>query len=165
MILTLVVAMADNRVIGRQGGMPWHLPADLRHFKRTTLGKPIVMGRRTFEAIGRPLPERHNIVISTRSDYRAEGCTVVDSPDAALAAAGDAPEVMIIGGGRLYRQILPQADRIHLTEIHARPEGDVRFPELDPATWRETHRETHPADARNPHPYDFVVLERVRAVE
>ena len=162
MILTLVVAMADNRVIGHQGGMPWHLPADLRYFRHTTLGKPIVMGRRTHEAIGRPLPGRHNIVISTKPGYRAEGCTVVTSLEAALAAAGEAPEVMLIGGGQLYRQVLPRADRIHLTEVHARPEGDVTFPELDPAEWRETHREAHPADAHNPHPYDFVVLERVR---
>lgn len=160
MILTLVVAMADNRVIGHRGGMPWHLPADLHYFKRTTLGKPIVMGRLTHEAIGRPLPGRHNIVISTRSDYRAEGCTVVASLDAALDAAGDVPEVMLIGGGQLFRQVLPRAVRIHLTEVHARPEGDVHFPELDPTEWRETHREAHPADARNPCPYDFVVLER-----
>jgi dihydrofolate reductase len=162
MILTLVVAMADNRVIGREGGMPWHLPADLQYFKRTTLGKPIVMGRRTHEAIGRPLPGRHNIVISTKPGYRAEGCTVVASLEAALAAAGEAPEVMIIGGGQLYRQVLPRADRIHLTEVHSCPEGDVQFPEPDPAEWREMRREAHPADARNPHPYDFVVLERVR---
>lgn len=162
MILSLIVAMADNRVIGRDGGMPWRLPADLRYFKRITLGKPIVMGRRTHQAIGRPLPGRHNIVISSDPDYRAAGCTVVSSPQAALTAAGDAPEVMLIGGGQLYRQMLPRAARIYLTEVHARPEGDLRFPELDPAEWRETWREEHPADARNPHPYDFVVLERVR---
>ncbi len=161
MILSLIVAIADNRVIGREGGMPWRLPADLRYFRCATLGKAIVMGRRTFEAIGRPLPGRHNIVISTKPGYRAEGCTVVDSLEAALTAARDAPDVMIIGGETLYRQTLPQATRIYLTEVHARPEGDVYFPELNPTEWREIHREAHPADARNPHPYDFVVLERV----
>ncbi len=161
MLLSFVVAMADNRVIGRAGGLPWHLRADLRYFKRITMGKPIIMGRRTHESIGRPLPGRHNIVISRNPAYQAPGCTVVDSTDAALTTAGAAEEIMIIGGGSLYRETLPRASRLYLTEVHASPEGDVTFPELDPAEWREVSRESHPADAANDHPYSFVVLERV----
>ncbi|MDX1605758.1 MAG: type 3 dihydrofolate reductase, partial [Candidatus Competibacterales bacterium] len=163
MILSLVVAMAENRVIGHDGGMPWHLPADLRHFRQLTLGRPVVMGRRTHESIGRPLPGRHNIVLSRRPGYRAEGCTVVASLAQAEQMAGEVEELMIIGGGELYRQALPRARRIYLTEVHARPEGTVRFPELDRSEWRELRRETHPADDRHPHPYSFVWLERCRA--
>jgi dihydrofolate reductase len=156
--LTLVVARADNGVIGRDGGLPWHLPADLKHFKALTLGKPVVMGRRTFVAIGRPLPGRHNIVL-TRGDWTAAGVTVVPDLAAALAAAGDVPEAMIIGGAGVYAAALPRAHRVHLTEVHAAPAGDTRLPPFDPALWAETARDDHAGDGDAPG-YSFVTLER-----
>lgn len=158
--VTLVVAHARNRVIGRDGGMPWHLPADLRHFKDITIGKPVVMGRRTFESIGRPLPARTNIVVTRDDSYDVDGIVVAHSLDAALAAAGDVDEVMVIGGAEIFRQALPLARRIHLTLVDADVEGDTYFPALDPAEWHEVGREDRPADARNAHPLNFVVLER-----
>lgn len=160
--IALIAALDRNGLIGRDNALPWHLPADLQHFKRTTLGKPILMGRLTWESLGRPLPGRHNIVLTRDAAYRAEGATVVDSIDAALAAAGDADEAMVIGGAAFYRAMLPRADTLYLTRIDAAFEGDAWFPELDPTQWRETARETHAADARNPHPYAFVTLERMR---
>jgi len=159
-VISLIAAVTDNGVIGRGGGMPWHLPADLAHFKRTTQGKPIVMGRKTFEAIGRPLPGRRNIVVSRRSGFAPAGVETAGSLADALALAGDAEEVMVIGGGELYREALPLARRLYLTRIHAAIEGDTRFPELDPADWRETGREERPADERNDHALSFVTLER-----
>lgn len=163
MILSLVVAMGRNRVIGHNATLPWHLPADLRHFKRITWGKPLLMGRTTHESIGRPLPGRHNIVLSRNPNYRADGCTIVSSLDAALAAAGEAEELMIIGGAEIFQRTLPLAARIHLTEVQAEPPGDTFFPEIDATDWRERSREDHPADERNPHVYSFVVLERRNA--
>lgn len=158
--ITLIVAAADG-VIGRDNAMPWHLPADLAHFKLHTWGKPIVMGRKTYEAIGRPLPGRRNIVVTRDPGWRAAGVTVAHSLDEALAACGDAPEVMVIGGAQLYAAALPRARRVHLTEVHATIEGDTFFPELSRAEWREVARLEHPADARNPHAMSFVTLERV----
>jgi dihydrofolate reductase len=158
-ILTLVVAMSENRVIGRDNALPWHLPADLAHFKAVTMGKPIVMGRLTWESIGRPLPGRHNLVVS-RTLAAADGATVVPSLDAALAAAGDAPEVCVIGGARLFEDALRKARRIHLTEVHAEVDGDVHFPPLDSSEWREVSRERREPDERNAHPMSFVTLER-----
>jgi dihydrofolate reductase len=158
-ILSFVVAMARNGVIGKDNGLPWRLPADLRHFKAVTLGKPIIMGRKTFESIGRPLPGRTNIVVTRDPACQAEGCLVAHSIEAALEAAGDAEEVMIIGGADFYRQLLPRADRIYLTLIDAEIEGDTWFPELDENRWRERSREDHAADADNPYPYSFIVLE------
>jgi dihydrofolate reductase len=158
-ILSFVVAMARNRVIGKDNGLPWRLPADLRHFKVITMGKPIIMGRKTFDSIGRPLPGRTNIVVTRDPAYQAEGCVVAHSIEAALAAAGEAEEVMIIGGADFYRQLLPRADRIYLTRIDAEIEGDTWFPELDAAQWRERSREDHVPDADNPYPYSFIVLE------
>jgi dihydrofolate reductase len=160
-MLTLVVAMAHDRVIGRDNEMPWHLPADLKHFKSITLGKPVVMGRRTYESIGRPLPGRLNIVITRDHGYEAPGCTVVASLDAALAAAGDAQEVMVIGGANLYAQVIERAERMYLTLIDAELEGDTHFPEYDAQAWRVCAREPHPADEKNAYPYEFVTLERV----
>lgn len=161
MRIALIWAMADNRVIGAGNRLPWKLPADMRWFRRHTLGKPILMGRKTFESFGaRPLPERLNIVISRDPNYRAPGALVVTDIDAALAAAGDVPEVMIIGGASLYAQALPFADRLYVTLVHARPEGDTRFPELELENWREVQREERPADAANPHPLSFLVYER-----
>ncbi len=163
MVLTLVVARAANGVIGRDGGLPWHLPADLRHFKRLTVGKPVVMGRRTFESIGRPLPGRHNIVL-TRGGWRAEGVTVVATLAEAVAAAGlqqgaRPDEIMIIGGAAVYAEALPSARRVYLTEVHAAPDGDTRLPAFDRSVWHEIAREDHPVAGDAP-AFSFVTLER-----
>ena len=125
MIVSLVVAMARNRVIGRDNALPWRLPADLAYFKRVTMGHPVIMGRRTYESIGRPLPGRHNIVVSRNRAFHAPGCTVVGSLEEAWRAAGDADEACVIGGTTLFRETLPIADRIHLTEVEADVEGDT----------------------------------------
>lgn len=158
MIVTLVVARADNGVIGRDNALPWHLPPDLRHFKALTIGKPIVMGRRTFESIGRPLPGRHNIVL-TRGHWTADGVTVVPTLIAAFAAAGEVAEVMIIGGATVYAAALPQVSRVYLTEVHATPDGDTTLPPFDPGVWREAAREDHAAAGDAPG-YSFVTLAR-----
>lgn len=158
--ITLVVAMDDSGVIGRGGGLPWRLPNDLKFFKRITMGKPILMGRRTHESIGRPLPGRDNLVLTRDPTYAAEGCRVVHDLDEALAAAEGAGELMVIGGAEVYKRCLPLADRIWLTRVHGRFEGDTHMPALDPADWHETWRETHPADDKNPYPHSFVLLER-----
>ncbi len=156
--------MTDDRVIGVENRLPWKLPADMKWFRKHTLGKPIVMGRKTFESFGaKPLPERRNIVITRDPDYRAEGALVVHSVDEALQAAGDAEEVMIIGGASFYEQMLPRADRLYLTFVHANLTGDAWFPAFDPADWQEVYREDRPADAKNPHDISFVILERKRA--
>ncbi len=155
--------MTDDRVIGIENRLPWKLPADMKWFRKHTLGKPIVMGRKTFESFGaKPLPERRNIVITRDPDYRAEGALVVHSVDEALQAAGDAEEVMIIGGASFYEQMLPRADRLYLTFVHANLTGDAWFPAFDPADWQEVYREDRPADAKNPHDISFVILERKR---
>jgi dihydrofolate reductase len=163
-ILTLVVARADNGVIGRDGGMPWHLPADLRHFKRLTVGKPVVMGRKTFESIGKPLPGRHNIVLTRSAGWTADGVTVVPNLAEAVAAAGlqqgaRPEEIMIIGGAAVYAEALPSARRVYLTEVHATPDGDTVLPSFDPAVWHEAAREEQPADDNAP-AYSWVTLER-----
>lgn len=161
MILSLIVARAQNRVIGRNNRLPWHLPADLKWFKQITLGKPILMGRRTHESIGRPLPGRTNIVITYRHDYLAEGCLVAHSIEEALTVAGTAEEIIVIGGASLYAQVLPRAVRIYLTLVQVEAAGDAWFPVLDPQDWQEVWREDHPADARHACPYSFLRLERV----
>jgi dihydrofolate reductase len=157
--ITLVVAVADTGVIGRNNTLPWHLPEDLKRFKRLTIGKPIVMGRKTFESIGKPLPGRHNIVLTRETNYRRDGITVVHDADAALAAAGAADEVMIIGGADLFRLFLPRAGRIHLTRVHGDIEGDVKWPALDDS-WSVTGREAYPADERHTHAMSFEVWEK-----
>jgi dihydrofolate reductase len=162
MKLSIVVAMARNRVIGHHNRLPWHLPGDLAHFKAITLGKPIVMGRKTWESIGRALPGRTSIVVTHDLDYEAQNAIVVHSVAAALAAAPDCEEMMVIGGAEFYRQLLPLADTLYLTRVEAEFEGDTYFPELDAAEWREISSEPHAADDRNPWPYRFVTLERVR---
>jgi dihydrofolate reductase len=158
--LTIVAALAENRVIGRAGGLPWRLPADLRHFKALTLGKPMIMGRRTWESLPGLLPGRRHIVISGRRDYPAPGCELAHTLEEALERAGAVPEIMLIGGGEVYRQGLPLADRLQLTLIQAQVAGDTFFPPIEPGAWRETAREDHPADESNPFPYRFVTLER-----
>ena len=162
MIRTLVVAMAHNRVIGRDNQLPWRLPDEIAYFKKVTMGHPIVMGRRTYESIGRPLPGRMNIVVTHNRDYAAPGCTVVGSLDEAWRAAGDAAEVCVIGGTSLFRESLPIADRIHLTEVEAEVPGDTYFPDFDRGQWRETEIERHPADARHAYPFRILRLDRVR---
>ena len=159
-VLSLIVAVADNGVIGDGNRLPWRLPEDMRWFRRQTTGKPVLMGRKTYESIGRPLPERTNIVVSRDPDFAAEGCIVVGDLEAALDAAGDAEEVMVMGGANIYEQLLPRADRIYLTEVHARPEGDAHFPPFERSEWEERERIDHPADKDHPHAYSFVVLTR-----
>jgi len=160
-MLSLVVAAGENNEIGKQGRMPWHLPADLKHFKALTLGKPVIMGRRTFEAIGKPLVGRRNIVITRKSDYRVTGCEIAHSLADALVLAAGAAEIMVIGGGEIYREALPRAQRVYLTRVHARFDADAFFTGLDPVDWRETAREDHAADARNLYSYSFITLERL----
>ena len=139
--LALIVAYARNRVIGRDGGMPWHYREDLQHFKRVTLGHPILMGRRTYESIGRPLPGRRNLVLTRQAGYTAEGCEVFSSLDDALSAAHRADDLpFVIGGAALYRLALPRVTRLYLTEIQEEVEGDTYFPEIDELAWQETER-------------------------
>jgi len=162
MLLSLIAAMAKDRVIGKDNAMPWHLPADLRHFKAVTLGKPVVMGRRTFESIGRPLPGRRNLVISRNPQWQVEGVEVASSLEAALALLADCDEVMIIGGGQLYTEALPRADRLYLTYIDAQLSGDTHFPDYMPLGWQELERTRHPADEKNAYACEFVTLSRQR---
>lgn len=164
--LSVIVAAARNGVIGRNNALPWHLPEDLRYFKRVTMGKPIVMGRKTWESIGRPLPGRTNIVITRRPDYAAEGARVVGSLEEALSLAEDialidgTDELLVIGGAEIYRAALPLASRLYLTEVHADVPGDAYLPEVDWAQWREVSRESFAASETNPYDYSFVVYER-----
>jgi dihydrofolate reductase len=164
--LAVIVAAAENGVIGRNNTLPWHLPGDLRYFKQVTMGKPIVMGRKTFDSIGRPLPGRTNIVITRNPDFRAEGVRVAASLDEALRLAADialtdgAPELVVIGGVEIYRASIPRADRLYITEVHASVEGDAFLPRIDWAHWREIGRERHSASDANPYDYSFVVYQR-----
>ena len=159
---SLVVAVAANRVIGRDNALPWRLPADLAHFKKVTMGHPIVMGRRTYESIGKPLPGRKNIVVTRNRAFQAPGCTVVQSLEDAWKAAGDAEEVCVIGGTSLFEEALPIADVIHLTQVEAVVEGDTYFPEFDRSQWREKEIARHDADARHAYPIRILELERKR---
>ncbi|NCF16732.1 MAG: dihydrofolate reductase [Haliea sp.] len=166
MHLAIIVAAAENGLIGRNNALPWHLPGDLQYFKRVTMGKPILMGRKTFESIGRPLPGRTNVVITRNPDFSAEGIRVVESLAAALRLAEDialvdgVEELVVIGGAEIYREALPLAQRLYLTEVHASIEGDAWLPEIDWADWREVQRERHAAEGNNPYDYSFVVYER-----
>jgi len=159
MKISLIAALADNRVIGKDGKMPWHLPEDLKHFKATTMGKPMIMGRKTWESFGgKPLPGRDHIVITRNPSYEAEGATVVPSLDEALSLVEDKEEIMIIGGGEIYTQALPLADRLYLTEIHITPGGDTEFPSFDRSAWQETSREAH--TSADGIAYSFTCLEK-----
>lgn len=155
MRISLIVAASSNGVIGADGGLPWHLPADFRHFRETTMGKPVIMGRRTHESIGRPLPGRDNIVLTRSGDYRAAGVTVVRSPEEALAAAGDADEAFVIGGGEIYRLFLDRAQRIYLTRVETGADGDTFFPEPDERDWALVSAEPHPADECHEFAFEF----------
>jgi dihydrofolate reductase len=165
MKVSIIAAMARNRVIGRDNAMPWRLPAELKYFKRITMGKPIIMGRKTFESIGRPLPGRHNIVVTRRRGYAQAGITVVHGLHEALTAAGKVDEAVIIGGAELYRQSLPMADRLYLTEIEAELEGDTRFPEIRQGDWHEVSRERRSKDQNNPLDLTWIVLDRTAGEE
>ena len=157
--------MARNRVIGRNGDLPWQLPADLRHFKSVTMGKPIIMGRKTFESIGRPLPGRKNIVVTRRANFVSDGVLISNNLTAAIAlgkaiaSEDNVDEIMVIGGGEIYAKALSDADRLYLTEVHADIDGDTFFPALDRGLWREKSRTSHAADGDKPG-FDFILLER-----
>ena len=159
--LSIIAAMDENRLIGQRNGLPWHLPADLAFFKKTTMNKPIIMGRKTFESIGKPLPGRRNIVISRETGYQAAGCDVCADINSALELVNDQPEAMLIGGASLYEQTLDMADRLYITEIKGVFEGDAWFPEIDPSRWRESWREEHGHDEQNSHDYAFVQYARI----
>lgn len=161
MNISLIWAMDENRLIGRQNALPWHLPADLQWFRKNTLGKPVLMGRKTYDSIGRPLPGRTNIVLTRQQDLSINGCTVVTSLEEAKHVVPQAEEIMVIGGAEIYAALLPLAERLYITEVHATFDGDAWFPEFDPRYWRETFRESRAADAENPHACDFVILERL----
>ena len=160
MIRSLVIAQAANRVIGSNNRMPWHLPADLAHFKRVTMGRPVIMGRKTWESIGRALPGRLNIVITRTASFTASGATVVGSLDEAYRAAGNVDKGFIIGGGQVYAEAMSTADRIYLTEIATEVEGDTWFPAFDRSQWKETLMGEHAPDEKNAHPLRFLLLER-----
>ncbi len=162
MKISLIVAAATNNVIGRDGGLPWHLFEDLKRFKRLTTGKPIIMGRRTYESIGKPLPDRRNIVISSREGLEIDGCEVVASPDAAIELTADDEEVMVIGGGGVYAQMLPMADRIYLTRVHASVDGDTYIPEISEDEWQVVDEQNFPADESRQYGFSFVTLDRLR---
>ena len=160
MTISLVVAASKNHVIGRDGGLPWHLPDDLRHFKRITTGKPVIMGRKTYESIGRPLPERRNLIMTRDPDFAAEGCETVSTLTEAMELVSGADEVMIIGGGQVYRDFLPLADRVYLTRVLADVEGDTHFPALDETVWQLVSCEHHDADDKHAYAFELMVFER-----
>lgn len=160
MRISLIAAMTDQGIIGRNNQLPWHLPADLKHLKQLSLGKTIVMGRKTFESIGKPLPQRTHIIISRNADFQVPGCQVVDSISAAIKAAEACEELMIFGGEKIFEAFLPLADTLYLTLIHANLTGDTYFPSWDRAQWQEISRTDHAADAQNPYDYSFVTLAR-----
>lgn len=168
MKIAMIAAMAKDRIIGADNDMPWHLPADLKHFKAITLGKAVIMGRKTYESIGKALPGRPNIVITSNADYSLSDATVVDSPESAFEVAkalshdsGKNDEVMIIGGGTIYQSFLDRADTLYLTHIDLAVEGDTQFPDYKAAArWTEVSREAHSADEKNAHAYTFVTLMR-----
>ncbi|MBO6505700.1 MAG: type 3 dihydrofolate reductase [Kordiimonadaceae bacterium] len=160
MKVSLIVAMADNNAIGVDNQLPWHLPADLKYFKAVTMGKPIIMGRKTFESIGRPLPGRQNIVITRNQDWTSDGVTIVRSTEQAVAAASTSDEVMVIGGAEIYRAMLPLVNKLYVTEVALSVEGDAFFPNIDPVEWQEVSRKPHAAEADKP-AYAFVTFERV----
>jgi dihydrofolate reductase len=163
--VALIVAVGRNGVIGRDGKLPWHLPSDLKRFKAVTMGKAMIMGRKTYESIGRPLPGRRSIVLTRQPDYQAPGCVVVGTVDEALAAAAGhaADEVMVIGGAAIYRLFWPLAERLYLTQVAGEFEGEAILPAFELSEWREVPREEMPADSRNPYATTFLTLERQRA--
>ncbi|MGR3980625.1 type 3 dihydrofolate reductase [Pseudoalteromonas sp. 1181_04] len=163
MKISMIAAMAKNRVIGQDNNMPWHLPADLQHFKAVTMNKPVIMGRKTFESIGRPLPGRRNIVISRNTDYTAAGIDVVASPEAAISLVCESDEVMVIGGGNVYQQFLKSADTLYLTFIDLDVAGDTQFPDYEQsANWQVVEELYNQPDDNNIYGYKFVTLDKVK---
>jgi dihydrofolate reductase len=160
--ISLIVAMARNRVIGVNNTLPWHLPADLKHFKALTMGHHMIMGRKTYESIGKPLPGRTSVVVTRNAGYSVPGIIVVNSLEAAIAACGNDEEIFVIGGAELYRQSIALADRIYLTEIDADIPGDAHFTELDHKLWQEAGRDSHAPDEKNRYSYHFVIYDRNR---
>jgi len=162
MKVSMIAAMAEDRIIGLDNKMPWHLPADLQFFKRVTLGKPVIMGRKTYQSIGRPLPGRKNIVLTRDTELVIEGVECVQTLEQAMKLVGDVEEIMIIGGATIYEQFLAQADRLYLTFIDLKTAGDTQFPDYEAtAQWQELDREAHQQDEKNAHNYQFVTLDRV----
>ena len=157
-----MVAYDRNRVIGKDNKIPWRLPDDNRHVRELTIGKPLIMGRRTWESIGRPLPQRTSIVLTRDSGFKCDGCLIARTPDEAMELAGDAPEIIIFGGARVFEDFLPRADRIYLTEVDADIGGDTFFPPLDPGDWEVVEAVEHPADERHPYDFSFLTLDRKR---
>lgn len=163
MLVSLIVALTPQGVIGKDNTLPWHLPSDLKHFKMLTWGKPIIMGRKTFESIGKPLPGRQNIVITHQQNFSVSGCDIVHSLDEALKQAGKAQQVFIIGGSAVFAEALPFADFLYLTLIHADIAGNIYFPAWEQDNWEQVSRENFPADDQNPYPFSFVLLKRRHA--
>jgi len=159
-LVSIIAAMDRNRLIGNKNQLPWHLPADLAHFKRVTMGKPVIMGRKTYESIGRPLPGRTNIVLTRSTDFHAEGVLTATTLEQALEIAAGEAEVMVIGGSSIYELVLPKADRLYLTYIEHAYQGDAWFPEFDQQQWRVSASEQHTADEKNPCNYSFITYER-----
>ena len=159
-LVSAIVAAAENNAIGKDNQLLWHLPNDLRFFKRTTSGHTVIMGRKTYESVGRPLPNRRNVVITRQPDYAIAGAEVFHSLDDALDSCTDGTEVFVVGGAEIYQRALPVVDRIYLTRVHAAIPGDSFFPELDKQTWRLVSEDRHPADERHAYGYTFMVYER-----
>ena len=160
MRLSIIVAMDDNQLIGKDNTLPWNLPADLGYFKRTTTGKTVLMGRKTYESIGRPLPNRRNVIISRNADFQAPGCEVVGSIESALELAKEDDEIMIMGGASFYEQMLPSVNRLYVTQIEGAYAGDAHFPSFNRDDFVETFRESHQPDEKNKHTYHFTILDR-----
>jgi len=158
--LSLIWAMDQNRLIGRDNALPWKLSADMAWFKKSTMGKPILMGRKTYESIGRPLPGRTNLILTRQKNLEVDGCTVVNTVEQALAAVADADEVMVMGGAEIYAQLFDQADRLYITEIDETFDGDAWFPEFDRDAWQELSRESFGPDEKNTYAYAFIIMER-----
>lgn len=161
MRISIIVAVAANGVIGVDGDLPWRLPEDLRRFKEITMGKPMIMGRLTYESIGKALPGRRSLILSRQDDFSAPGCEIFSTAAEALAAAGNVEEVMIIGGGDLYKQLLPMTDRIYLTRVDAEIQGDTYFPEIDMSEWQLNSSESCPATSDRPCGFTFETLDRI----
>ncbi len=160
MIISLIAAMGENRVIGKDNALPWKLPADMKRFREVTMGKPVIMGRKTFESIGRALPKRTNIIITRDTNFQAQDCVIVHSLQEALEAAGNAPEAIVIGGGMIFEQFLPYANRMYLTIIHKDFEGASLFPKYEKEEWHERERHDFKPDEKNAYAYTFLTLER-----
>lgn len=162
-VLSAIAAMSSNQVIGNKNQLPWHLPADLKHFKAVTSGHPVLMGRKTYESIGKPLPNRTNIILTHTTNYSAPDCLIIHTMEAAISMAVELEmdEIFVIGGAEIFKQLLPQIQRLYLTQIHHTFDGDAFFPDLNPADWKEVSRELHHADDKNNYDYSFIVMERV----